>query len=369
MKDHPSSHTTLSAMDERSRLIFREIVDAYLETGDPVGSRTISRRGISLSPASIRNVMADLAELGLLDSPHSSAGRMPTHQGLRLFVDGLMEVKRMKLPPADKRRIQQRLSAAQGRPPEDFLGEASEMLSGLVGGAGLVASPKSNASAVKHVEFVSIGPSQALAIIVSEDEDVENRLLNVPVGMPVSALQEASNYLNARMRGRTLAEVRKDVLTEIRDKKAQLDETASSLVEAGLAHWTGEDPDRGRSLIIRGRANLLGDDQLAEDINKVRDLFSYLDKTESLIKVLDEARDAEGVRLFIGAENKLFSLSGSSVIVAPYMNSDRKVVGALGVIGPTRLNYARVIPMVDYTAQVVGRLLNGGPAEEIEDKR
>ncbi len=369
MKDYPASHSTLSAMDERSRLIFREIVDAYLETGDPVGSRTIARRGISLSPASIRNVMADLAELGLLDSPHSSAGRMPTHQGLRLFVDGLMEVKHMKLAASDKRKIQQRLSAAQGRPAEDFLGEASEMLSGLVGGAGLVASPKSNAAAVKHVEFVSIGPNQALAIIVSEDEDVENRLLSVPAGMPMSALQEASNYLNARMRGRTLAEVREDVLTEIREKKAQLDETASSLVEAGFAHWTGEDPVRGRSLIIRGRANLLGDAQLADDVNKVRDLFSYLDKTESLIQVLDKARDAEGVRLFIGAENKLFSLSGSSVIVAPYMNSDRKVVGALGVIGPTRLNYARVIPMVDYTAQVVGRLLNGGPAEEIEDKR
>lgn len=365
----PSSRSQLSAMDERSRKIFREIVDAYLETGDPVGSRTIARRGISLSSASIRNVMADLAEQGLLDSPHSSAGRMPTHQGLRLFVDGLMEVQQMKLGAVDKRKIQQRLSAVQNRPPEDFLGEASEMLSGLVGGAGLVASPKTDGAAIKHVEFVSVGPSQALAIIVSDDEDVENRLLTLPDGMPISALQEASNYLNSRMRGKTLSEVKENVLTEIREKRAQLDVMASSLVEAGLAHWTGEDPVRGRSLIVRGRANLLGDEQLAEDVDKVRDLFSYLDKTESLVQVLDRAREAEGVRLFIGAENKLFSLSGSSVIVAPYMNSERKVVGALGVIGPTRLNYARVIPMVDYTAQVVGRLLDGGPAEEIEEKR
>ncbi len=365
----PSSQSQLSAMDERSRMIFREIVDAYLETGEPVGSRTISRRGISLSPASIRNVMADLAEIGLLDSPHTSAGRMPTHRGLRLFVDGLMEVQQLKLGAVDKRRIQKRLSAAQGKPPEDFLGEASEMLSGLVGGAGLVASPKSNAAAVKHVEFVSVGPNQALAIIVSEDEDIENRLLTLPDGMPVSALQEASNYLNARMRGRTLAEVKSDILAEIREKRAQLDIMASALVEEGFAHWTGEDPDRGRSLIIRGRANLLGDEQIAEDIDKVRGLFSYLDKTESLVQVLDRAREAEGIRLFIGAENKLFSLSGSSVIVAPYMNSERKVVGALGVIGPTRLNYARIIPMVDYTAQVVGRLLDGGSTEEIEEKR
>ncbi len=365
----PENQSQLSKMDARSRTIFREIVEAYLETGEPVGSRTISRRGISLSSASIRNVMADLAEQGLLDSPHTSAGRLPTHQGLRLFVDGLMEVQKMKLGAVDKRRIQQRLSAAQGGLPEDFLGEASEMLSGLVGGAGLVASPKSNAAAIKHVEFVSVGPNQALAIIVSADEDVENRLLTLPKGMPLSALQEASNYLNARMRGKTLSEVKADVLSEIREKRAQLDDMASTLVEAGLAHWTGDDPDRGRSLIVRGRANLLGDEQLAESVDKVRDLFSYLDKTESLVEVLDRARDAEGVRLFIGAENKLFGLSGSSVIVAPYMNSERKVVGALGVIGPTRLNYARVIPMVDYTAQVVGRLLDGGPAEKIEEKR
>nr|WP_267879122.1 heat-inducible transcriptional repressor HrcA [Hirschia baltica] len=280
----PENQSQLSKMDARSRTIFREIVEAYLETGEPVGSRTISRRGISLSSASIRNVMADLAEQGLLDSPHTSAGRLPTHQGLRLFVDGLMEVQKMKLGAVDKRRIQQRLSAAQGGLPEDFLGEASEMLSGLVGGAGLVASPKSNAAAIKHVEFVSVGPNQALAIIVSADEDVENRLLTLPKGMPLSALQEASNYLNARMRGKTLSEVKADVLSEIREKRAQLDDMASTLVEAGLAHWTGDDPDRGRSLIVRGRANLLGDEQLAESVDKVRDLFSYLDKTESLVE-------------------------------------------------------------------------------------
>ena len=355
-------------MDARSREIFREIVDAYLESGEPVGSRTIARRGVNLSPASIRNVMSGLADMGLLDSPHISAGRMPTHQGLRLFVDGLLEMKRLKLEASERRKIQAQLSRAHGQTPQDFLGEASELLSGLVGGAGLVAAPKADAS-VKHVEFVAVGPNQALAIIVSDDDDVENRLLTLPPGIPMSTLQEASNYLNARMKGRTLGEVREQVLGEIREKKAQLDKHAAALVEQGLAHWTGEDPVRGRSLIVRGRANLLADDQIAEDLDKVRQLFSDLDKKESLAQLLDRAREGDGVRLFIGSENPLFSLSGSSVVVAPYMNTERKVIGALGVIGPTRLNYARVIPMVDYTAQVVGKLLDGRNLEEKEDKR
>jgi heat-inducible transcriptional repressor len=279
-----------------------------------------------------------------------------------------MEVQQLKLTPTDKKQISTRLKKASSSSSEDVLGEASELLSGLVGGAGLVASPKRD-SAIKHVEFVAVGNRQALAIIVSEDEDVENRLLTLPEGLTASALQEASNYLNNRMRGFTFSEVRQSVLAEIREKKAQLDAMAASLIEEGFAHWTGDDPSRGKSLIVRGRANLLDDDDVSKDLDRVRDLFVDLDKTESLIQVLDRAREAEGVRLFIGAENKLFGLSGSSVIVSPYLNSERKVIGALGVIGPTRLNYARVIPMVDYTAQVVGRLLDGRPSDKLEEKR
>ena len=356
----------LTQMDVRTRDIFMKIVQAYLETGDPVGSRTMARRGVKLSPASIRNVMSDLSELGLLDSPHISAGRLPTQRGLRLFVDGLLEIGDMKLASNERRQIQRRLAKARGGDPEDFLGEASELLSGLAGGAGLVASPKQDAP-VKHVEFVAISDQQALGIIVSEDGDVENRLLTLPAGLPSSVLVEAGNYLNARMKGRTLDEARTQILSEIRAEKSALDAAASRLVEQGLAHWTGEDPVRGRSLIVRGRANLIENTQAEDDINRVRQLFADLDKKESLVQVLDGANEADGVRLFIGSENPLFSLSGSSVVVAPYMNAEKKVIGALGVIGPTRLDYARVIPLVDYTAQLVGQLLASSRQEIKED--
>jgi heat-inducible transcriptional repressor len=348
-----TSSTAFAAMDRRSRDIFREIVQAYLDTGEPVGSRTISRRGVALSPASIRNIMSDLAEMGLIDSPHTSAGRVPTHAGLRIFVDSLMQLG--EPAEADKRAIEARL-AGSGRRMENVLAEASELLSGVVGGAGLVSTPAQDAP-IRHVEFVRISSEQALAVIVAESGDVENRVLALPAGLPASSLIEAGNYLNARMKGRTLAEAREMVLLEIRSRRALLDQTAARLVEEGLAQWSGEDPGRGRSLIVRGRANLLEDASAAEDLDRVRDLFAELERSENLLNVLDTAREAEGVRLFIGSENPLFSLSGSAMIVAPYMSADRKIVGALGVIGPTRLNYARVIPMVDYTAQVVSRLL------------
>jgi len=348
--------SAFAAMDKRSRDIFREIVQAYLDTGEPVGSRTISRRGVQLSPASIRNIMSDLAEMGLINSPHTSAGRVPTHAGLRMFVDSLMQLG--EPGEADKQAIESRL-AGSGRRMETVLAEASDLLSGMVGGAGLVSTPAADAP-IRHIEFVRISAEQALAVIVAESGEVENRVLALPAGLPASSLIEAGNYLNARMKGRTLAEAREAVLEEVRSRKALLDQTASKLVEDGLAQWSGEDPARGRSLIVRGRANLLEDTSAAEDLNRVRDLFSELEKSENLLNVLDTARDAEGVRLFIGSENPLFSLSGSAMIVAPYMNGDRKIVGALGVIGPTRLNYARVIPMVDYTAQVVGRILGEG---------
>ena len=351
---HPGAGlSAFAAMDKRSREIFREIVQSYLDTGEPVGSRTISRRGVALSPASIRNIMSDLSEMGLIDSPHTSAGRIPTHAGLRMFVDSLLQLG--EPGEADKQAIESRL-AGSGRRMETVLSEASDLLSGLVGGAGLVSTPAADAP-IRHIEFVRISAEQALAVIVAESGEVENRVLTLPPGLPASSLIEAGNYLNARMKGRTLSEAREAVLDEVRSSKALLDQTASRLVEDGLAQWSGEDPGRGRSLIVRGRAKLLDDPRAGEDLDRVRDLFAELERSENLLNVLDTARDAEGVRLFIGSENPLFSLSGSAMIVAPYMNAERKIVGALGVIGPTRLNYARVIPMVDYTAQVVGRIL------------
>jgi heat-inducible transcriptional repressor len=345
---------TLAELDSRARDIFRRVVETYLETGEPVGSRTLSRTGLALSPASIRNTMQDLAELGLLDAPHISAGRMPTHAGLRLFVDGLLEVG--DLAEDDRRSIEARLTA-HGRSMDDALNEASSILSGLAGGAGVVLAPSREAG-VKHVEFVALGPDQALAIMVLEDGQVENRLMRRPAGVTPSALQEASNFLNTRLRGRTLADARAEVGAELERARRELNEVSARLVEEGLAAWGGGD-EVGRALIVRGRANLLGDPETLADLERIRMLFDDLEQKEQLTGLLDLVREAEGVRIFIGAETRLFSLSGSAVIAAPYMSGRQKVLGAIGVIGPARLNYARVIPLVDYTARVLGRIMDG----------
>lgn len=351
---HPAVRSpTLAELDERARDIFRRVVESYLETGEPVGSRTLSKGGIHLSPASIRNTLQDLAELGLLGSPHISAGRVPTHAGLRLFVDGLMEIG--DLAESDRRDIDARLFA-RGRGFEEVMDQASALLSGLAGGAGIVVTPVREAG-VKHVEFVSLGSDQALAIMVFDDGQVENRLMRRPQGLTPAALTEASNFLNSRLAGRTLAETRGEMGAELERARLELDAVAARLVEDGLAAWGGGE-GADRSLIVRGRANLLGEARAAEDLERVRMLFDDLEHKQQLIGLLDDVREAQGVRIFIGAETRLFSLSGSAVIAAPYMTGKQKVLGAIGVIGPTRLNYARVIPLVDYTARVLGRLLN-----------
>ena len=342
---------SLAELDNRAREIFRRVVETYLETGEPVGSRTLSRGGVQLSPASIRNTMQDLTELGLLGAPHISAGRLPTHAGLRRFVDGLMEVG--DVGDSERREIEQRL-AGRGRSFEDMLNEASSLLSGLAGGAGIVVAPMREAG-VKHVEFVALGVDQALAVVVFEDGAVENRLMQLAAGVTPSSLQEASNFLNARMRGKTLAEAGQDIRSELDHARRQLDVAAARLVEEGLAVWGGGE-GRDRALIVRGRANLLADRETLEDLERVRMLFDDLEQKEQLIGLLDGVREAQGVRIFIGAETRLFSLSGSAVIAAPYMSGQKKLLGAIGVIGPTRLNYARVIPLVDYTARVLSQM-------------
>lgn len=355
----PPSSADLSTLDARARDVFRELVESYLTTGEPVGSRTLSRLGgLGLSPASIRNTMADLVALGLLEAPHAMAGRRPTQQGLRFFVDSLLQLG--DVPEEEKREIDARIARA-GTNPQEVMGAASDLLSGLAGGAGLVVTPERDAP-VRHAEIVSIGAGQALLVLVFEDNQVENRVITLPADLPGGALTEAANYLNARFKGRTLAEARAAATEALARDRAALDQAAAKLVESGLVEWSGEDPTMGRSLIVRGRGNLLQDQQAIADLERARRLFDDLEKTRELIQVLDLAKASDAVRVFIGSENPLFSLSGSSLIVAPYMNAERKVVGALGVIGPTRLNYARVIPVVDYTARVVGRVLDGrGP--------
>lgn len=345
-------------LNERSREILRRVVETYLETGEPVGSRFLSRHlPISLSAASIRNVMSDLEALGLIFSPHTSAGRVPTEAGLRMFVDGLLEIGDL----TDEERLSiERQVAGSHKSVEDVLDEASKLLSGLSHAAGFVVAPTYDA-ALKHIEFVPIDQGRALVVIVTEGGAVENRVIDIPKGLTPSALAEATNYLNAQLRGRTLEEAKGLIARELETQKAQLNELTAKVIEAGLATWSGSNTSNdplAKSLIVRGRSRLLEDVHAVEDLERIRLLFDELENKRDLVQLLGLAEEADGVRIFIGSENKLFSLSGSSLIVSPYMDTQQRVVGVLGVIGPTRLNYARVIPMVDYTAKLVGRLIN-----------
>lgn len=338
-------------LSERSREIFREIVDAYVETGEPVGSRTLSRRlSVSLSPATVRNVMSDLEEAGLLYAPHTSAGRVPTEEGMQLFVNGLLELG--TLGEIERGRIDEQCKA-NGKSVEAMLEEASSTLAGLSRCAGLVLAPKTQV-ALKHVEFIPLGIGRALVVLVTDDGLVENRVLELPPDVPASALVEAGNYLNSRLIGRTLEDARAAILGEVENKRTQLDELTQKVVAAGLATWAG---GKGGQLIVRGQSHLLEDVTVLTDLDRIRALFDALETREQLLRLLDLTNHAEGVQIFVGAQNELFSVSGCSMIVAPYTNSADRIVGAIGVIGPTRMNYARIIPMVDYTAKVIGRLI------------
>jgi heat-inducible transcriptional repressor len=349
--------SALQGLDRRSREIFKRIVDQYLETGEPIGSRNISRLLPNvLSPASVRNVMADLEQLGLIYAPHTSAGRLPTEFGLRFFVDALLEIGDLSV---DERRLieaQVKAGGTPGRTVESLLAEASQALSGLSRGAGVVLANKADMR-LKHIEFIRLEPTRALVVLVGEDGSVENRLIDLDPGTTPSSLIEAANYLNAHLRGRSLMDARAELERRSTALRAELDKLTEQLVQQGLASWGAASSGRPETLIVRGRANLLDDVTAAGDLERIRLLFDDLETQRELIRLLGNAESGEGVRIFIGSENQLFSLSGSSLVVSPYKDSEQRIVGVLGVIGPTRLNYARIVPMVDYTAKVVGRLL------------
>ena len=345
---------TLAEMNDRSREVFRRVVEGYLESGDPVGSRTLSRTlSEKVSAATIRNVMQDLEYLGLLGSPHISAGRIPTQSGLRLFVDGLLEVAAVN--DADREKIDATMGGAE-QDVGGLLDRVGVALSGLTRGASLVLSPKHEAP-IKHIEFVSLAPDRALVVLVLADGHVENRVFTPPVGQTPSSMREAANFLNAMAEGKTLSELRARIGGEIANRRQEIDVLAQALVTSGLALWQHEGESYER-LIVRGSSNLLSQPGEVEDLERIRLLFDDLERKRDLAEFLELAESGEGVRIFIGSENKLFSLSGSSLVVSPYMNADRKIIGMVGVIGPTRLNYGRIVPIVDYTAQLVGRLLS-----------
>lgn len=345
--------TTIPPLPDRACDILSHVVEAFVETGEPVGSKTLSAKlGLQLSPATIRNVMADLERRGLLYAPHTSAGRLPTEEGLRFFVRGLLEMG--QLSPDEAQSIGEHCSL-NGKSYETVLSEATQTLSGLSQCAGLVLAPEAE-ERVQHLEFVHLANGRALVVLVLESGTVENRVIEVPEGIGSSTLQEASNYLSNRLVGRTLREARERVRVELEKNQASLDVLATSLVEKGLAVWSGD--TKSKSLIVRGQAQLLQNVTVGQDIERVRRLFEALETQSTFMRLLDATHTAEGVQIFIGAENQLFELSGCSLIVAPFRNMRSEVVGAIGVVGPSRVNYGKVIPMVDYTAKVMTRLLS-----------
>ena len=344
----------LEEMNNRSREVFRRVVEGYLADGEPVGSRTLSREfSEDISAATIRNVMQDLEFLGLLGSPHTSAGRIPTQQGLRMFVDGILEVS--EVDKNDRKKIDKIVSDETNQ-VDEILDDISTTLSGVTQGASLVLTPKREAP-IKHVEFLPLSISQALVVLVYADGHVENRLFKPPPGQTPSSMKEAANFLNALMEGNTLSEAKKLIKNEIDYRRQELDTLARDLVQSGLALWEDTE-ERHERLIVKGRANLLNESSQQEDLERIKNLFDDLERKRDIADFLELTEKGEGVRIFIGSENKLFSLTGSSLVVSPYMNSDRKIIGAVGVIGPTRLNYGRIVPVVDYTAQLVGKMIS-----------
>lgn len=341
----------VTELNERSRTIFRQIVDEFLETGEPIGSRTLSKRlSMSLSPATIRNVMADLEDSGLLYAPHTSAGRVPTEAGLRLFVDGLLELGDLSKEDRNSLIAQ---CAGTGTSLEGLLEQATLALSGLSSCASLVMAPRTEGP-LRHIEFLNLSPGRALVVLVREGGLVENRVVETPGDLPPSALVEASNYLSARLMGRTIAEARDEILAELKNDEAALNTLVSKVVNSGLATSAG---GTVRSLIVRGQARLLEDVQAIGDLEHIRSLFTALEAKETMVKVLSLVDRADDVQIFIGSANNLFDLAGCAMVVSPYHDTDRRIIGAIGVIGPTRINYARIIPMVDFTAKLVGRMI------------
>lgn len=347
---HYISIHMIPELNERSRDIFRFIVDSYLSTGTPVGSRTISTQsGINLSPASIRNVMADLEDAGLLFSPHTSAGRLPTEQGLRLYIDGLMQVGGLS---QDERREIEATCKAAGRSVNEVLERTTTVLSGLSACASLVIAPKEGGS-VRQIQFVQIGPRKILAILVMQNGLVENRVMDSDNAVNPVMLETASNYLNAKLQGRSIAEAERAIREEIQTNQSHLDLLTQKLVTMGLAL---PNPGSGH-IIVRGQSHLLQDVKALEDLERAKALLNYLEEQKNMLGLLGEIDQAEGVQIFIGTENKIFDQSGWSMIISPYKNSEEKIIGAIGVIGPTRLNYDRIIPMVDFTSRAVGKLI------------
>ena len=343
----------ITELNERAEAVLRYIVDTYMESGEPVGSRTISKGlGLNLSAATIRNVMADLENEGLLFAPHTSAGRMPTQQGLRFYVDGLMEIGSLT---SDERQNIKSQCLAAGHSMETLFDQASKTLSGLSSAAGLVVAPKTD-KPLKQIQFVKLDNRRVLIVMVAQSGLVENRVMEVDQDVSESNLSAAANYLNAKLEGKTLNQTKKLVAADILGQQAQLDRITADLVQRGIALTSPENTPG--HLIVRGQTELLKDVKAIEDLEKAQALLAVLEEQETMARLLDSVEDADGVQIYIGTENRMFEHSGWSMVISPYKGQENQIIGAIGVIGPTRLNYSRVIPLLDYTSKVIEKIMS-----------
>ena len=341
-------------LDDKKKIVLNQIIDSYLIDGAPVGSKTLSKKSEEMaSSSSLRNIMSQLEVMGLIYSPHVSSGRLPTEKGLRLYVDNLLAFQ--TLYNAKDNLFLKDLNNAGQRGPKELLSEASASLSGMSSHAGIVVVPKTEKD-LKHVEFVRLSKEKALVVLIDSIGSVENRIITIDEGTPDMTFEMAGNYLNSKINGQSIDELRTKINLDIKKRKNEIDALAAGLINKGLAIWANDHSDS--SLIIHGHDKLLDDVQAIEDLEKIKSLFSTLGNQELSIQLLEDIASASGVKIFIGSENRLFEGTGCSLIIAPIQAYEQKVFGALGVIGPKRMNYSKIISMVDYTSQIVSKLLN-----------
>lgn len=356
-KQRFDAKSNILGFNDRSQHVLRRLIDIYLESGEPVGSRTLAKlSGLGVSAATVRNIMSDLEDMGLLYSPHISSGRLPTNSGLKLFVDALLEVKKTK---NDEINQIHRVFDDRGD-LRYLLDKACQKLSGITRLAGLVVAPKIDSN-IKHIEFVRIAPCQALAILVTEDGLVENRLVSIPKDVNPSVLIEASNFIRTHFSGKSLKQIRKTVSTQVEQHRNELSKLTNKLINIGVGSTSG-DTEESEIFIIHGHSEMLEDAEVKSDLVRMREIFKLLEKRKNTRKLLEQTESGKGVQVFIGAENSLFSLSGCSAIIAPISSNitdtEHKILGAIGVVGPSHMNYGKIVPLVDFTAHIISQYLN-----------
>ncbi|SEO55185.1 heat-inducible transcriptional repressor HrcA [Aquisalimonas asiatica] len=348
-----SRNTSDSELNERAQHLLKVMVKRYIRDGSPLGSRTLTREaGLDVSPATIRNVMADLEDLGYVRSPHTSAGRIPTDKGYRFFVDTLLAVQAMSRQAVHEADLQ----LPEGQSPDALVDSASNLLSGLTRLAGVVTLPRHLERSLRHVEFLPLSDRRVLAILVFNEQDVENRIVHTDRDYSQSELQQVTNYLNAEFAGRGVDTVRDQLLRSMESDKERMNALMNSVIELGGKVFSDDSPADGDDYVVAGQTNLMEFQELS-NVEKLRSLFQAFTEKRDILHLLDQSLAADGVQIFIGEESGYKVFDGCSLVTSPY-SAEGEVLGVLGVIGPTRMEYDRVIPIVDMTAKLLGSALN-----------